>query len=171
MDFMAGAGDGGLPNGNPIAQAVDAVGGFAGGAADPFEGMPMSGAGMGGPAATAMPEMTKLREWETQHEEELEGIARKEAAAKEEARQAAAAELAKWREEKQAEVAKRLTVNRVQERELEAGREAALMPGANPWELVVDLIDTTSRTVDESSDTSRMRSLLIQLKSSPALTA
>merc|ERR1719512_636549 len=113
MDFMAGGGDGGLPNGNPIAQAMDAMGGgfaggdamgggFAGGAADPFEGMPMSGAGMGGPAVTAMPEMTKLREWEMQHEEELESIARKEAAAKEEKRQAGAAELAKWREEKQA---------------------------------------------------------------------
>merc|ERR1719203_2041342 len=137
----------------------------AGNGADPFQGMPM-----GNGAAGGIPEMTKLREWETKHEEELEETARREEGKKRETRQSAADELAKWYQDRQADVAKRLEVNRSQEQEIEAGRAAAMKAGANPWELVVDLIDTSSRAADESRDTSRMRSLLIQLKSNPALT-
>merc|ERR1719343_299457 len=125
------------------------------------------------PASGGMqiPEVTKLREWEAKHEEELEETARKEEAAKRQTREKAAAELAKWSQDRQADISKRLEVNRAQEQELEAGRLAALKPEANPWERVVDLIDTNSRTADESRDTSRMRSLLIQLKSDPILAA
>merc|ERR1719410_131754 len=96
------------------------------GFADPFQGMPVTDSGF---AAGGIPEVTKLREWEQKHEEDLENIARKEETAKKEARQAAADELAKWNNDKQAEIAKRLEVNRVQEKELEAGRLAAMQPG------------------------------------------
>merc|ERR1740123_2419411 len=187
MGFLGGevAGEGGnpptmdLPTGNPIAQAMDAViggsDGMGGGSpaapgayADPFQGMPTTDTTFG---AVGIPEMTKLREWETKHEEDLENIARKEETAKREARQAAADDLTKWSQDKQAEISKRLEVNRAHEQEFEAGRLAAMKPGANPWELVHDLIDTSSRTADESRDTSRMRSLLIQLKSDPVMAA
>merc|ERR1740120_608815 len=137
-------------------------------AADPCQGMPVSNSGMAG---AGIPEMTKLREWEQKHEEELEEIARKEEAAKRQTRESAAAELAKWYQEQKAATSKRVEVNRDQEKEMEAGRLAAMKPDANPWERVVDLIDTNSRTADESRDTSRMRSLLIQLKSNPVVTS
>jgi len=191
MDFVAGGGAAqyappamGVPDGvagsplggNPIAQAMDAVsfGAMGGPAAgeDPFQGMPVTSTGsMGGMSGGIIPEMTKLREWETQHEEELEESARKEENAKKDTRQKASDELAKWYQDRHAELAKRLEVNRAQEQEMEAGRLAALKPEANPWERVVDLIDTNSRTADEARDTSRMRSLLIQLKSNPVGTA
>merc|ERR1719422_1503982 len=125
----------------------------------------------GSPLGGIIPEMTKLREWETQHEEALEESARKEELAKRDTRQKASDELAKWYQDRTAELSKRLEVNRAQEQEMEAGRLAALKPEANPWERVVDLIDTNSRTADEARDTSRMRSLLIQLKSNPVGTA
>merc|ERR1719410_3245475 len=149
--------------------AGDSMGGApAPGFADPFQGMPVTESSF---AAGGIPEMTKLREWEMKHEEDLENIARKEETAKKEVRQAAADELTKWSHDKQAEISKRLQVNRAHEQETEAGRIAAMKPGANPWELVHDLIDTSSRTADESRDTSRMRSLLIQLKSDPVMAA
>merc|ERR1719330_1802629 len=94
---------------------------------------------------------------EGSHEEELEESARKEEIAKKDTRQKASDELAKWYQDRHAELAKRLEVNRAQEQEIEAGRLAALKPEANPWERVVDLIDTNSRTADEARDCSRMR--------------
>merc|ERR1719270_670177 len=168
----------GVPDGvtsNPIAQTMDAMnlGAMSGtpvpAGGDPFQGMPINSSGMA--SGGFIPEMTKLREWETKHEEDLEETARKEETAKKETRQKATDELAKWYQERQGELSKRLELNRAEEREMEAGRLAALKPEANPWERVVDLIDTNSRTADEARDTSRMRSLLIQLKSNPVGTA
>merc|ERR1719277_1572221 len=138
-----------------------------GGNEDPFAGMPASNVG----APAPIPEVTKLREWERAHEEELEEKGRNEEAAKRQTREAAAEELAKWHQDRKADMAKRVEVNRAAEQEMEAGRLAALKPEANPWERVADLIDTSARTADESRDTSRMRSLLIQLKSDPVGTA
>merc|ERR1712129_340112 len=91
--------------------------------------------------------------------------------AKQQTRESAANELAKFSQERKAEMTKRVEVNRAQEKEMEAGRLAAMKPDANPWERVVDLIDTSARTADEARDTSRMRSLLIQLKSNPVVTS
>merc|ERR1719330_783272 len=108
--------------GNPIAQTMDMMG--VGGHEDPFAGMPTSNAGMG----MQIPEATKLREWEDKHAEELEETGRKEEAAKRQTREGAAAELAKWHEEREADIAKRAQVNRAQEQEIEAGRLAALKP-------------------------------------------
>merc|ERR1740123_2868058 len=118
-----------------------------------------------------IPEVTALREWESKHEQELEEMARKENADKAESRQAASEQLNQWYEERQANTAKRLQTNRADEATSETARAEAMQPGANPWERVVDLIDTNARSADESRDTSRMRSLLIQLKSSPVVTA
>merc|ERR1719296_492471 len=141
MEFMA---DGGS---NPIAQTMDFMG--------------------GGEVAAPPVACNKLREWEAKHEEELEALSRKEEQQRRETREKAAAEVAKLNQDRTAERTKRVEVNRTQEKEMETGRLAAMKPGANPWELVASLIDTNARTADESRDTSRMRSLLIQLKSSP----
>merc|ERR1719373_1352310 len=129
-------------------------------AADPFSGMPVAqDSGM-----KAMPEVTKLREWEDKHEQELEDISRKEEADRKERRLKASEELSKWNDERASDISKKKNTNRADESTAAKAREAAEKPGANPWERVVDLIDTSARTADESRDTSRMRALLIQLK-------
>merc|ERR1719468_834994 len=140
---------------------MDAIGGYV----DPFQGMPTQGAGIDAPGM--IPEVTKLREWESKHEEELEEKSRQEEAAKKESRQSAAEWFAQWYAERKGDQSKRAEVNRAQEKDI----EGAGMAGANPWERVVDLIDTNSRTADESRDTTRMRSLLIQLKSNLVVTS
>merc|ERR1712217_794550 len=117
----------------------------------------------------SIPEMTALRDWEDKHERELEEIDTKEKAEKKEKRQSAQEELTKWYEEQNANTKKRHATNRTDESTAEVARAEAMKPGANPWKLVADLIDTNARTSDESRDTSRMRALLIQLKTSPVL--
>merc|ERR1719330_2089332 len=94
MDFMAaapGEGEEELSAGGKFRAAVHAVN-FAVGQQssqeDPFSGMPMGNDGMG--QTMQIPEVTKLREWETKHEEELEATARKEEAAKRQTRESAA---------------------------------------------------------------------------------
>merc|ERR1719410_1318926 len=86
--------------------AVNFVVGHQASPEDPFSGMPVGNDGMG--QTMQIPEVTKLREWETKHEEELEETARKEEAAKRQTRQSAADELAKWYAERQADLSKRL---------------------------------------------------------------
>mmetsp|Transcript_13605 Transcript_13605/g.38664 ORF Transcript_13605/g.38664 Transcript_13605/m.38664 type:complete len:241 (-) Transcript_13605:265-987(-) len=137
---------------------------------DPFQGMPVSDTGMGSGSRT-IPEMSALREWEDKHERELEEIDTKEKAETKERRQAAADELGKWYADLSTTQKKRQEANRSDEATTEKARLEAMKPGANPWERVVDLIDTNAHASDESRDTSRMRSLLIHLKTSPVITA
>merc|ERR1719469_587454 len=146
--------------GSSIRDAMGAMGGD-----DPFSGMSSSNnAGADtGPSA--------LKEWESKHAQELDEIAAKESADKRARREKANEELAKFNEDRAAQAMKRVEVNRASEKEMETSRTAALQPGANAWEMVASLIDTNARTADESSDTSRMRSLLIQLKTNPMVTA
>merc|ERR1712083_668941 len=95
----------------------------------------------------------------------------KEQASKQASRKEASEELNKWYDERKDGIQKKATSNRQEEKTVEESRAAAEKPGANPWERVVDLIDTNARTADESRDTSRMRALLIQLKSNPVVAA
>ena len=80
-------------------------------------------------------------------------------------------ELAKWHEDRDASTKKRIATNRADQKASEASISEALKPGANPWERVVELIDTNAQATDDCRDTSRMRSLLIQLKSNPIAVA
>lgn len=138
--------------------------------ADPFQGMPVGDAGMGCPRT--IPEMNALREWEDRHERELEETDAKEKAGMRERRQAAQEELQSWYADVGAAAQKRQASNRSDEAAALASRAEAMKPTANPWELVAGLIDTTAQAGGEGGrDTSRMRSLLLQLKASPAMTA
>eukprot|EP00403_Amphidinium_massartii_P011655 CAMPEP_0178413684 /NCGR_PEP_ID=MMETSP0689_2-20121128/22654_1 /TAXON_ID=160604 /ORGANISM="Amphidinium massartii, Strain CS-259" /LENGTH=139 /DNA_ID=CAMNT_0020034963 /DNA_START=84 /DNA_END=503 /DNA_ORIENTATION=- len=130
--------------------------------ADPFAGMP---AGGGAQAAFTMPESNKLREWEDAHSRELEEGAMSEAKKKEETRQAAMDALKQWNADRQANISKRSASNRSEEKL----KEPTMTEKSNPWESVVDLIDVAARDKDDGADTSRMRSLLIQLKSNPKM--
>merc|ERR1719221_418331 len=106
---------------------------------DPFAGMPNS-SGMG----KAIPDMTPLREWQDKHEQELEEITKKEQESKQATRATAAEELGKWYEERKDTISKKASSNRKEEVAAEEARQAALKPGANAWERVVDLIDTNA---------------------------
>jgi len=150
-------------------------GGFGGshvpspvGYVDPFQGVPVKDStAMGGATSKSIPEMNALREWEDKHERELEEAARKEEAQKKERRSSAGEKLKKWHEERAVGIQQKQGTNRKEEESAEQVKAAAMKPGANPWERVVALIDTSARTDDQSRDTARMRNLLIQLKSQP----
>merc|ERR1719502_685637 len=95
-------------------------------------------------------------------------MAREESKQKETQRQEGSGELSKWHAERKENITKKKAANRTEEAQSEEARKEALKPGANPWELVSSLIDQSARTVDEThTDTSRMRALLIQLKTAP----
>uniref|UniRef100_A0A7S0ZRM3 Clathrin light chain n=1 Tax=Noctiluca scintillans TaxID=2966 RepID=A0A7S0ZRM3_NOCSC len=162
------------------ANAFSGSGGYAPPVAhvDPFAaaGPPVSAgyadafSGMSGAESTAAPkEMTPLREWEIQHEQDLEESAQKECRDKEERRQSAAEALNIFQQERVEGNVKRRSMNRADEETAQKTKEAIVRE--NPWERVADLIDSSARPVDaEAHDTSRMRSLLIQLKSDPVRT-
>lgn len=132
---------------------------------DPFQGVPVKDP----VSAPLIPEMNALREWEENHEKELEEMARKEAQEKEQRRGNATSELQKWNEERLDSRKKRMDTNRKDEETSEKARGEAMKPGANPWERVCDLIDTNAKAAEDSRDTSRLRSLLIQLKTNPVM--
>merc|ERR1719413_200470 len=120
-------------------EAAPAMGSPAG-YVDPFQGVPvredMGSAGMD------IPEMNALREWEDNHERELEEISRKEEAEKKDRKKGASDEMVKFYEGRAADLKKRQASNIANEKASEQARADALKPGANPWERVVDLVDT-----------------------------
>merc|ERR1719428_2099726 len=124
---------------------------------------------MGAGGGMMIPEMTALREWEEKHERELEEIMRKEEMDKKGRREKAKEDIAAWYEERKTNNAKKAKSNREEEATLEAARAEQMKPGANPWERIVDLIDTNAQAnvADGVKDTSRMRTLLISLKNNP----
>mmetsp|Transcript_165511 Transcript_165511/g.531132 ORF Transcript_165511/g.531132 Transcript_165511/m.531132 type:complete len:197 (+) Transcript_165511:62-652(+) len=156
---------------SPMAPAADMTAdpmSFAGGYTDPFQGMPTSNDAMGGGGGgMAIPEMTKLREWEEKHQQDLDDASRNEQGQKLGRKEAASAELKTWYETRTTTLSKRSETNRTNEKASEGARAEAMAPGANPWERVVELIDSNVKTADVARDTSRMRALLIQLKSNP----
>mmetsp|Transcript_65346 Transcript_65346/g.181721 ORF Transcript_65346/g.181721 Transcript_65346/m.181721 type:complete len:186 (+) Transcript_65346:76-633(+) len=144
--------------------------------ADPFAGMPMQDtSSMGVPAANgarAIPELNALREWEDKHEQKLEEFSRQESKDKEAKRAEATSQLQKYYADRQDTIAKKKASNRAEEEVMEKSRQdQAPASGANPWERVAELIDANARAGDNTRDTSRMRSLLIQLKTNPIVSA
>merc|ERR1719464_2087684 len=118
-------------------------------------------------ATRTIPEMNALREWEATHERELEEKMQKESQEKKERTATAANELKSFYDERQQETQKRVAANRAEQETTEASRSESVK-GLNPWEFVADLIDTRGAAAEENGrDTSRMRALLIQLKTSP----
>jgi len=139
---------------------------------DPFQGVPIpADANPTGTSVKAIPEMTKLREWEDNHERQLEEFARSEEEKKRQQRQAASDEVRQWYEERSAATKKRLESNRADADVIAKAKDDGPKSSGNPWEQVADLIDLSARVSDDARDTSRMRSLLIQLKASPVTCA
>merc|ERR1712046_129223 len=113
--------------------------------------------------------MGKLREWERNHEAQLEDQMSKESLRKAERREHAATELQKWHDERKSNIAKRHEQMLIDEKALGESLPDASRSSSNVWERIVGLIDTSSRATisEDAKDTSRMRALLIQLKTSP----
>merc|ERR1719265_1085008 len=88
-----------------------------GGYVDAFQGLPTQDAGGfgGGGMGGGIPEANKQREWETEHEKELEEKAQKEAAEKKARREAAYAEIQKWKDERDTNIKKKASTNREEE--------------------------------------------------------
>jgi len=126
-------------------------------------------------AVPATKETNKLREWEQAHEVELDQKAKSEQEAKQAQRQKAADELAQWYADRKQIEEKRKLTNRSDEQAAVAERDAANQASANPWERVSTLVDTAPVKVEKEeegsgtrkTDTSRMKQVLIQLKSNP----
>merc|ERR1712014_541229 len=100
-----------------------------------------------------------------------EEAARQESKDKEAKRQEASSQLQKFYAERQDTISKKKGANRSEEEAMAKSRDAMSSVGGNPWERVAELIDTNARAGDDSRDTSRMRALLIQLKTNPVVTA
>merc|ERR1712172_144077 len=94
---------------------------------------------------------------------------RKEMKDKEARRKEAQEKLAAFYDERKENTTKKKSTNRSTEEALEKTKPEA---SANPWERVAELIDTSAKAGgDDGQDTSRMRALLIHLKTSPLVTA
>merc|ERR1719265_803088 len=150
---------------------MGAMGAPMAGGGDPFSGCPVPSADSGSFGGVTIPEMTALRDWEEKHERELEDKMRAEEVEKKEKRTKAEAEVKQYYEERKTNITKKMQSNRQEEETLEKARADSMKPGANPWERIVDLIDTNAQAGDTFRDTSRMRSLLISLKSAPPVAA
>merc|ERR1719434_510425 len=118
----------------------------AGGYSDPFAGVPVKDTNE--VYNSAIPEVSALREWEDKHESELEEKSRAEQSEKNERRNAAAAEMAKWNEERKGNIEKKHATNRSEEEAFAAANKEKPQ-GANAWERIVDLIDTSARSSDD----------------------
>uniref|UniRef100_A0A7S1Q1Q5 Clathrin light chain n=1 Tax=Alexandrium catenella TaxID=2925 RepID=A0A7S1Q1Q5_ALECA len=136
---------------------------------DPFSGVPVPAKDAGG-SRPAIPEVNALREWEDKHERDLEEKAQKEQSEKKDRQATAGNEMAAWLKERDEETEKRKSSNRSAQQAAEASKTESVA-GLNPWERVADLIDTRGVAADNGRDTSRMRALLIQLKTSPVVSA
>jgi len=134
---------------------------------DPFQGVPVPADSSQVSSIKPIPEMNKLREWEDNHERQLEEFTRSEEDKKKQQRQAASEELRRWYEERTTATQKRLETNRADAEAAAKAKDDGQKTLENPWAKVSELIDTSARTSDEARDTSRMRSILIQLKTSP----
>eukprot|EP00927_Polykrikos_kofoidii_P084606 TRINITY_DN896_c0_g1_i2.p1 TRINITY_DN896_c0_g1~~TRINITY_DN896_c0_g1_i2.p1 ORF type:complete len:167 (+),score=39.74 TRINITY_DN896_c0_g1_i2:97-597(+) len=137
---------------------------------DPFAGVPVSNqqAEVGAFGGQTAPEVSALREWEIKHEQALEEQARQEAKEKESRRKDAAAQLEKFYADRREACEQKKAANRS---DATAGAGQQKLGASNPWEQVAALIDHNQRPpTDACRDTSRMRTLLLQLKTNPVVT-
>jgi len=104
------------------------------------------------------------RKWRAMLEEKDAQFAEK----RESLREAARKELAQFKDEKAAGAASKAKANRESESVFMQSIDDALT-AANPWERIATLVDVNAqaRDGDDEPDVSRLRSLLIQLKSTP----
>eukprot|EP00903_Cladosiphon_okamuranus_P015317 g14150.t1 len=128
------------------------------------------GNGMGEMPAPEDVEPSALDEFMERWQASLNEKAAIEAEAKAAALEAAKADLESHVVERAANKEAKMGRNREQEQVFLEQLEGEL-ESENPWERVVSLVDTQTEVVEDFKDTSRMTSILIQLKNEPLDTA
>jgi len=111
------------------------------------------------------PEPEKIRKWREDQKILLEEKDREEAKKKEELRSQAKRELDEWYSRYKEQLEKSKLNNRNAEKEWIAERDAET-PGQE-WEKIARMCDFNPKAARNTKDTSRMRSILLQLKQSP----
>ncbi|RWS02211.1 Clathrin light chain A-like protein [Dinothrombium tinctorium] len=110
-------------------------------------------------------EPEKIRKWREEHQRLLEAKDKEEAKRKEELREQAKRELEEWYQRYTEQLEKSKLNNRNAEKEWIAERDAEA-PGLE-WEKIARMCDFNPKAARNTRDTSRMRSILLQLKQNP----
>lgn len=118
--------------------------------------------------AAADPGNAVVKEWEQQLEAKLQKKAQEEVKEKKSKREEAQRDLQKFYQERKDKIAKKVALNRKEEKEwlsLQGSADA----GKNPWERVLNLITEPAVKTDAVPvhDVSRFKQVLIQLKGNP----
>eukprot|EP00451_Oxyrrhis_marina_P003779 CAMPEP_0204277026 /NCGR_PEP_ID=MMETSP0468-20130131/29062_1 /ASSEMBLY_ACC=CAM_ASM_000383 /TAXON_ID=2969 /ORGANISM="Oxyrrhis marina" /LENGTH=175 /DNA_ID=CAMNT_0051253743 /DNA_START=37 /DNA_END=564 /DNA_ORIENTATION=- len=131
-------------------------------AADPFAGMNGQQPPAAMPSAAAMSEaQNKLREWEAEHENELEAKAREEDVARKTMREQAKQALNDWHKERNDARDQRVQTLKAEETSTKSSQDGNKEA---PWERVDSMLQADTSTHER--DVSRMKGLLTQLKHS-----
>ncbi|RWS28869.1 Clathrin light chain A-like protein, partial [Leptotrombidium deliense] len=110
-----------------------------------------------------------IRKWREEHQRLLEEKDKEEAKRKDELRESAQKELEEWYLRYSEQLEKSKNSNRLAEKEWIAERDAE-SPGLE-WEKIARMCDFNPKSSRNQRDTSRMRSILLQLKQSPPSTS
>lgn len=114
---------------------------------------------------TPREEPEKIKKWREDQQKSLQEKDKEEALKKEELQGAAKRELEDWYARYKEQIEKSKQTNRNAEKEWVAERDAEV-PGQE-WEKIAKLCDFNPKSSRNSKDTSRMRSIILQLKQSP----
>eukprot|EP00916_Digyalum_oweni_P002554 GHVL01004672.1.p1 GENE.GHVL01004672.1~~GHVL01004672.1.p1 ORF type:complete len:199 (+),score=43.96 GHVL01004672.1:26-622(+) len=115
-------------------------------------------------------EITRLREWEIEHDKELEEDRLQEEETRKSLREMSAKFLKTFYEERKLAIEKRKQSNLHEEKEYYEGQETSELAQEKSWERVGSMIDFSNQPTD-SRDTSRMKQILLQMKSCSIKTA
>jgi len=119
-----------------------------------------------GSSDSSKPEPEKIRIWRETHEKMLKAKDEEEAVKKEELRHTAKKELEEWYTRYAEQLEKSKKANRNAEKEWIAERDQKEEPGQE-WEKIAKMCDFNPKSAKNSKDTTRLRSILLQLKQSP----
>jgi len=115
--------------------------------------------------ADPKPEPEKIRVWREEQEQMLKQKDDEEAVKREELKQQAKRELAEWKTRYAEQLEKSKKNNRNAEKEWIAERDQE-DPGLE-WDKIAKMCDFNPKSARNTKDTSRLRSILLQLKQSP----
>uniref|UniRef100_U5EX03 Clathrin light chain n=1 Tax=Corethrella appendiculata TaxID=1370023 RepID=U5EX03_9DIPT len=113
-------------------------------------------------------EPEKIKKWREDQKTRLEEKDREEEKRREELREQAKKELEDWYKHHEESISKTKAANRNAEKQFVAETDE-IEPGTE-WERIAKLCDFNPKTNKSSKDTSRMRSIVLQLKQNPITT-
>ncbi|XP_037086774.1 clathrin light chain-like isoform X4 [Pollicipes pollicipes] len=167
QDQLAGIGDDIIPPSTQPAAAGDAG---PGGDAEEAPAPAPAPAAVPTPTPAPRVEPEKIRRWREEQRQRLEEKDAEEERKKDEWRESAKKELEDWYKQHEESVSKTRAANReaalAAEKELVSGDNKSTEAAAD-WEQIAKLCEFNPKVNRNTKDTSRMRSLILQLKQSP----